>query len=179
MIEQTFVMVKPDGVQRGLVGEIISTFERVGLRIIAIKMLIPTRDLVAKHYPERDEWFQEVGQKTIKGYVEIGLDVSREFGTDDPIRIGKMVKAWLIDFISSDRVVAMVLEGNAAVLNVRRICGNTFPLFADPGSIRGRFSLESPDYANAEKRPVKNLVHASGKLDEAQYEVALWFPELA
>src|SRR5258708_229458 len=114
MIERTLVIVKPDGVQRGLVGEIISTFERAGLKIIALKMLKPSRELVAKHYPESDDWFQEVGKKTIKGYGEIGLEVSAEFGTAEPIGIGKRVKAWLIDFISSDRVVSMVLEGNAA-----------------------------------------------------------------
>jgi len=151
MIERTFVMVKPDGVRRALVGEIISTFERAGLRIVAMKMLRPTRELVFKHYPESNEWFSEVGEKTIKGYKDIGLDVKSEFGTDESVEIGKMVKEWLKDFISSGDVVAMVLEGNAAVINVRRLCGGTFPIFADPGSIRGRFSVESPDFANAEK----------------------------
>lgn len=179
MIERTFVMVKPDGVRRGLVGEIISTFERAGLRIVALRMLRPTKEIVFQHYPESNEWFSEVGQKTIKGYQEIGLDVKREFGTDDSVAIGKMVKEWLMDFISSGDVVAMVLEGNGAVVNVRRLCGGTFPIFADPGSIRGRFSVESPDFANAEKRPVQNLVHASGKLDEAKYEISIWFPDLA
>src|ERR1051325_1572882 len=98
MIERTFVMVKPDGVRRGLVGEIISTFERAGLRIVALRMLRPTKELVFQHYPESNEWFSEVGQKTIKGYQEIGLDVKREFGTDDSVAIGKMVKERLMGF---------------------------------------------------------------------------------
>lgn len=179
MIERTFVMIKPDGVRRNLVGEIISIFERVGLKIAALKMMRPTKELVFKHYPEDEGWFSEVGEKTIDGYKELGLDVKNEFGSDDSIEIGRMVKEWLIDFISSGNVVAMVLEGNAAVKNVRRLCGNTFPIFADPGSIRGRYSLESPDSANAEKRPVQNLVHASGKPEEAKYEISIWFPELS
>jgi nucleoside-diphosphate kinase len=95
------------------------------------------------------------------------------------VAIGRMVKEWLMDFISSGNVVAMVLEGNAAVINVRRLCGGTFPIFAGPGSIRGRFSVESPDFANAEKRPVQNLVHASGKIEEAKYEIGIWFPHLS
>jgi nucleoside-diphosphate kinase len=84
----------------------------------------------------------------------------------------------LVDFLTSGEVVAMVLEGNAAVPNVRRLCGKTVPLFADPGSIRGRYSLDSPDLANAEKRPIYNLVHASGAPEEAQSEIQLWFPGL-
>lgn len=178
MIERTFVMIKPDAVKRHLVGEIISVFERADLEIVAMKMIKPTRDLTHKHYPESTEWFSTVGGKTLRGYAELGLDVKRELGTDDKVEIGKMVKEWLIEFITSGEVVAMVLEGNAAVLNVRRFCGNTLPLMADPGSIRGRFSVDSPDIANAEKRPVYNLVHASGDSNEAKFEISLWFPEL-
>jgi nucleoside-diphosphate kinase len=179
MIERTFVMIKPDGVRRSLVGKIISTFERAGLRIIALEMRKPDRELVFKHYPESTEWLSEVGEKTVKGYKDMGLDVTDEFGTEDGVAIGRMVKEWLMDFISSGEVVAMVLEGNAAVINVRRLCGGTFPIFADPGSIRGRYGLESPEFGNVEKRPVENLVHASGKIEDAKYEISLWFPDLS
>ncbi len=179
MIERTFVMIKPDGTKRGLVGEIISTFERAGLKIVALKMTIATEELVVKHYPETDKWFSSVGKKTLDGYVKMGLDAKQELGIDDKIEIGKMVKKWLIDYIISGNVVAMILEGNAAVSNVRRICGETIPIFADPGSIRGGYCLDSPDLANAEKRPIQNLIHASGDFDEAQFEIGLWFPELA
>jgi len=171
-------MLKPDALNRGLVGEIITTFERAGLSIIAMKIVTPSRELADRHYPNTNEWFSIVGQKTHEGYTLVGKDVLKELGTDDKIAIGKMVKGWLIDFLSSGKVVAMVLEGNAAVKNVRRICGHTVPLMADPGSIRGRFSLDSPDAANAEKRPVLNLVHASGEVSEATTEMNLWFPEL-
>lgn len=171
-------MIKPDGVNRGFIGEIISTFEKSGFNIIALKMVKPTKELVAKHYPDKTDWFHSVGGKTLKGYAEIGLNVKKELGTDDQVEIGKMIKNWLIDYITSGNVVAMVLEGNLAVSNVRRLCGNTLPIFADPGSIRGRYSLDSPDFANAEKRPVYNLVHASGEKSEAEYEISLWFPNI-
>jgi nucleoside-diphosphate kinase len=178
-MERTFVMVKPDGVRRKLVGEVISTFERAGLELVALRLVTPTRQLAIKHYPNTDEWYSAVGGKTFEGYSLVGRDVKSEFGTDDPVEIGKVVKGWLVEFISSGPVVAMVLEGNSAVRNVRRLCGNTLPVLADPGSIRGRFGLDSPDAANAETRPVMNLVHASGEPSEAITEIALWFPDLA
>jgi nucleoside-diphosphate kinase len=177
-MEKTFVMIKPDAVQRGLIGEIISTFERTGLRLCAIKMLRPTKNLATKHYPDTIDWYSTVGRKTFEGYALMGKDVKAELGTDDPVEIGKMVKGWLVDFLTSSDVVVMIWEGNAAVKNVRRICGNTLPIMADPGSIRGRYSLDSPDAANAEMRPVYNLVHASGEADEARAEINLWFSEL-
>ncbi len=178
-MQRTFVMVKPDGVQRGLVGAIISRFEVAQMKIIALKMIKPEKSLVAKHYPDSADWFAAVGGKTLEGYALIGRDVKSELGTNDPVEIGRMVKGWLVDFISSGNVVAMVLEGNMAVRNVRRLCGNTLPIFADPGSIRGRYGLDSPDAANIEKRPVYNVVHASGEPEEADAEIALWFPDVA
>lgn len=178
MLERTFAMVKPDGVSRGLVGEIIISFERAGLKILALEMRRATADLVEKHYPSSDEWFMTVGGKTLKGYSELGVDVVAELGTDDRLRIGKMVKSWLADYITSGPVVAMVLEGESAIANVRRLCGNTLPVFADPGSIRGRYCIDTPVAANAEKRPVYNVIHASGDQEEARNEIGLWFPKM-
>jgi len=176
-VEKTFVMVKPDGVQRGLIGEIISTLEHTGLKLLKIKMLRPSREVAEKHYPDSTDWYSAVGKKTLDGFAMLGKDVKTEFGTDDPIKIGKTVKVWLTDFLSGGEVVAMVWEGNAAVKNVRRLVGNTLPIMADPGSIRGKYSLDSPDLANAEKRPISNLVHAAGEVDEAIGEIKLWFPD--
>lgn len=177
-MEQTFVMVKPDGVLRGLIGDIISILEHAGLKLVAIKMLRPSREIVQKHYPDTEQWYATVGHKTFQGYALLGKDAKSELGVEDPVEIGRMVKDWLVDFLTSGNVVAMVWEGNAAVLNVRRLCGNTLPIKADPGSIRGRFSLDSPDIANAQKRSVYNLVHASGEVEEAKSEIRLWFPDL-
>lgn len=178
-MQRTFVMVKPDGVERGLVGRIIGTFEEAGLKLSALKMMRADRELVQKHYPSTEKWLGIVGGKTIEGYEQVGKNAKDELGTDDPVAIGKVIKEWLVDFIVSGDVVAMIFEGNDAVRNVRRIVGATMPVNADPGSIRGRFSLDSPDAANRESRPVKNLIHASGEPDEAEFEIGLWFPELA
>ncbi len=170
-------MIKPDGVSRGLIGDVVGTFERAGLKIRAMQMLTPSKEVATEHYPDTVEWYSIVGGKTLEGYALVGKDVKAELGTDDVVEIGKMVKGWLVEFLTGGDVVAMVLEGNAAVKNVRRLCGATLPILADPGSIRGRYSLDSPDFANEEKRPVYNLVHASGEIDEARAEIALWFPD--
>lgn len=174
-METTFVLLKPDAVSRGLIGEIISIFERTGLKIEKMQMLTPSRELASAHYPDTQEWYSIVGGKTIEGYRLVGKDVLIELGTDDVVEIGKMVKSWLVDFLSGGKVIAMVLSGNSAVKNVRRLCGHTLPIMAAPGSIRGKYSLDSPDAANAEQRPVHNLVHASGEIEEAETEIRLWF----
>ncbi|MGH8560005.1 MAG: nucleoside-diphosphate kinase [Methylococcales bacterium] len=176
-MEKTFVMIKPDGVQRGLIGEIIAVLERAGLKPLAMKLIRPSRELAEKHYPDTHDWYTSVGHKTIDGYALLRKDVEAEFGTDSPTEIGKTVKGWLIDFLSSGDVLAMVWEGNAAVINVRRLVGDTLPILAHPGSIRGRFSIDSPDAANKEKRPVSNLVHATSDIEDAINEIKLWFPE--
>lgn len=175
MIEKTFVMVKPDGVQRGLIGEIISRFEHAGLKIVALKLVQASRETAQKHYPDTEEWYKSVGQKTLKAYAEYRLDPKKDMGTEKDIEIGKIVKKWLVDFITSSPVVLMVIEGNHAIDNVRRIVGNTLPILATPGTIRGDFSIDSPDMANRKMRPIRNLIHASGNRDEAEHEVSLWF----
>ncbi len=176
-IERTLVIVKPDGVERHLVGEVIRRMENTGLKIEAMKMVTASRELMDRHYAGGLEWCKGVGEKTKKNYAQYGLDIVKELGTDDDTKIGKMVKEWLIDYISAGPSVAMILSGNHAVDNVRRVCGPTLPLVAPPGSIRGDFALDSADYANRDKRAVKNIVHASGNLEEAKAEIALWFPE--
>ncbi|USN53734.1 MAG: nucleoside-diphosphate kinase [Candidatus Nomurabacteria bacterium] len=177
-IERTVVLVKPDGVKRGLVGEIIGRFEKTGLKIVGMKMIWVDKELVAKHYPEsRTELLRGIGEKTLKTYQEYGMDPNEQLGTMDPLEIGKMVNNWNIDFLTSGPVMAMVLEGLHAISNVRQIVGNTLPVFADPGTIRGDYSLDSPAMANQQKRTVRNLIHASGNAEEAKYEVELWFRE--
>jgi nucleoside-diphosphate kinase len=174
-MERTFVMVKPDGVKRGLVGQIIARFERVGLKLVALKMVHPTKERVEKHYPSSESWFTTVGGKTLTAYKELGLDPKEHLGTESALEIGRIVKRWLIDFISSSPVVCMVWEGNHAILNVRRLVGNTLPINASPGTIRGDFTCDSPDLANNRHRPIRNLIHASGDPEEAQHEISLWF----
>ncbi|HRQ36871.1 MAG TPA: nucleoside-diphosphate kinase [Chloroflexota bacterium] len=175
MHQRTFVMIKPDGVKRGLVGEIITTFEKAGLKITKLQMMLPSPKIVEQHYPNSDEWFQAAGEKALQGYTDAGLDPVKDFGTDSPIIIGHNIKKWLVEFLCSGEVVIMVAEGNLAIPNVRRLCGNTLPTHADPASIRGRYSIDSPDLSFAEQRPVLNLVHASGNEHEAEFEIRLWF----
>ncbi|MGC1119869.1 MAG: nucleoside-diphosphate kinase [Candidatus Methanofastidiosia archaeon] len=176
-MERTFCMIKPDGVQRGLVGEIISRFERAGLKLVGLKMIHPTREMVKSHYPSTDSWFTIVGEKTLNSYAEFGLDPMKHLGTASALEIGKIVKGWLIDFISSCPVICMVWEGNHAIQNVRRLVGNTLPIHANPGTIRGDFACDSPDLANEKCRPIRNLIHASGDPEEARHEITLWFKE--
>lgn len=177
-MEKTFVMIKPDGVQKGLVGEIISRIEKSGLKIIKMKMVNATEDMVEKHYPTTDKWFEIVGGKTIKSYEEMGIDVNKDFDDSSPVAIGKEVKNWLKKYITEGPVVAMVVEGNQAIKNIRRLAGPTLPIDAPPGTIRGDFSIDSPDLANKEKRAVKNLIHASGEPEEAENEIKLWFGDV-
>lgn len=176
IIERTIVLVKPDGVKRGLVGEAISRFEKIGLKIVAMKMIWVDKDMVAKHYPEsRTELLRGIGEKTLKTYEKYGKDVNEELGTMDPLEIGKMVNNWNIDFLSSGPVVAILLQGVHAIDNVRMTVGDTLPTFAAPGTIRGDYSTDSPALANATKRSVHNMIHASGNVEEAKYEEELWF----
>jgi len=175
MVEQTVVLVKPDGVKRGLVGRITTRFEESGLKIKAMKMVWVDKDLIAQHYSDREDFLRGMGEKTLKTYAEYGQDPHEELGTNDPLEIGKMVRAWNIEFLTSGPVVALLLAGIHAVSTVRKIVGSTLPVFAEPGTIRGGYSVDSPALANQKKRAVRNLVHASGNVEEAEFERKLWF----
>lgn len=178
MKEQTLVILKPDAVSRGLIGEIIGRFEKVGLKMVAAKLVHADRELADKHYPvSREEFIKGMGGKTVENYEKLGVDLVKELGTSDPLEIGKMIREWLADMITSGPVFAFVLEGPHAVELVRKICGHTLPLMSAPGTIRGDYSFDSSYLANTGKRPIKNLIHASGNLEEAAYEIPLWFPK--
>jgi len=175
-MEKTLVLVKPDAVQRGLVGEIISRFEGSGLKLLATKMVRPDEELAHKHYPtHRTEFIEGMGHKTLGDYQKQGMDPHEHLGTGDPHKIGLMVQQWLVDFLVSGPVIALVLEGKGAIQKVRDIAGNTIPIYAEKGTIRGDYSKDSPSLANKEKRSIHNLVHASGDPTEAEYEINLWF----
>ena len=178
MKQRTLVVLKPDAVKRGLIGEIIKRFERVGLKLVACKMLQVSRELADKHYPlSRREFIEGMGKKTLENYKDMGVDPIKEMGTDDPYEIGKVIREWLVEMITSGPVLAMVWEGPHAVELVRKITGHTLPLKAEPGTIRGDFSFDSSYLANTGKRAIKNLLHASGDPEEAEYEINLWFSE--
>ncbi len=175
MMERTLMLVKTDGVQRKLVGEAIRRVEMSGLKIVALKMIKPTRELAAKNYPDTKEWYEKVGNRSISTFKDMGVDIRAKFGTDNAEEIGKKVKEWIIRFMTSGKIVAMVIEGNRAVDNIRRIIGETDPLKAATGTIRGDFSIDSVILGNSTNRPLVNVVHGSGSVEEAKAEISNWF----
>ncbi|MFQ5530987.1 MAG: nucleoside-diphosphate kinase [Candidatus Nanoarchaeia archaeon] len=177
MQERTLVLIKPDGVKKALIGEVIKRFESLGLKIIALQLTNPTREQMDMHYPKDKDYITNLGNNTLRCYKEFELPSTpeEEYGTNDPYEIGLKVRGWLLDFMTSGPIVKIVVEGLHAIKTVRKITGVTIPAFAEPGSIRGDFSIDSPDYANAKKRAIKNLIHASGNREEAEHEIALWF----
>lgn len=175
-IEQTLVVFKPEAVQRGVNGEIIARFEKAGIKIVAAKMVNVTKDLAEKHYPlSRTEWVTMMGEKTLENYEKFGISAKERHGTEDAFQIGKMIQKWLIDYITQSPVFAIVLEGPHVIEMVRKMCGHTLPLNAAPGTIRGDYAFDSSYLANMKGRAIKNLMHASGNKEEAEYEVSLWF----
>jgi nucleoside-diphosphate kinase len=169
--EQTFVIIKPDGVQRTLIGEVIGRYERMGLKLVALKMVIPTAEKAEKHYTLDPEWLRKVGEKSILGYKAKNLVPPSE----DPLVIGNNVLKRLVKYMTSGPVVTMVWQGSHAVGIVRKMTGGTEPLSSDVGTIRGDFVTDSYQISDLDDRAIRNIVHASGTPDEAQNEINLWF----
>ncbi|MBI4130009.1 nucleoside-diphosphate kinase [Candidatus Roizmanbacteria bacterium] len=178
-MERTLILVKPDGVARGLTGEILRRFEKTGLILIALKMVHASKDHMSKHYGNDPDWVSGMGKKTLENYEKHGIDPIKEIGSKDPLEIGKKIREWLVTWMASGPVVAAVFEGNDAVEIAKKMAGHTLPVYAAPGTIRGDFSTESAALANAEKRPIQNTVHISGNLKDAAHEINHWFPELS
>lgn len=175
-MERTLMVLKADAVQRGLVGDIISRFEKVGLKIVGMKMLQPDVELANRHYPvERRDFIEGMGNKTLQNYQELGKNAVEEFGHADAHKIGLEIQKWLVDYLTSGPAVAIVLEGPHAIELVRKITGHTLPIKAQPGTIRGDYSFDSSSYANESRRPIRNLIHASGDKNEANHEISIWF----
>ena len=173
--EKTFVLIKPDGVKRDLIGEIISRFERRGLKVIALKMVYAEKDKVDGHYPKDEAWIKRLGEKTLKSYKEYGFDPKKELGTEDTLEIGMQVRGWLLDFMTSGPVVKIAVKGIHAIDMVRKIVGTSMPSQAEMGTIRGDFSVDAPTAANRDKRAVHNIIHASETPEEAEHELSFWF----
>jgi nucleoside-diphosphate kinase len=177
MIERTLVVIKPDGVERGLVDEIISRYEKAGLKVLAKKILRIDKKFAEKHYAATDEQIVGMGLKTLQASKENNRleEMKKIFGTENPKEIGTLLRRWMIEFITSGSVVALLLEGEDAVQVARKITGYTDPSKAEKGTIRGDFGEDSIVKANLERRACRNLVHASGSKEEAEREIALWF----
>lgn len=149
-VERTLILFKPDAVQRGVVGEILTRFERVGLKIIGTKMLAPDQKHYHKHYEEIGQVITRRGQETFDN---------------------------VLDMMSQGPVIAMVLEGVEAVELVRKLVGSTEPKSSPPGTIRGDFSHMSYGYGDTNKKGIPNLIHASGDASDAEKEIPHWFSE--
>jgi nucleoside-diphosphate kinase len=175
--ERTLVLIKPDGVMRGLIGEIIKRFEQSGLKIIALKMVQPGKDFIAGHYSGSEEWLRGMGKKALNSFAEYNIDAEEKMGTADPLEIGRMIQQWNVDYLSMGPVVAIAIEGIYAITAVRKIIGFTIPAQASPGTIRSDFSIDSNNIANVEQRATKNLIHASGDEEEAAHEIKHWFSD--
>jgi len=173
--EKTYVMIKPDGVRKGLIGEIIKRFEQRDLKVVALEMSYPLYEQMDNHYPKKEEWVTRLGEKTKATYEKYGYDLISDFGTNDTSKIGPEVRKWVIDFMMSAPVVKIIIQGVHAVDVVRKIAGDTMPYKADMGTIRGDFSIDSPALANKEKRAVMNIVHCSETPEEAEHEIKHWF----
>jgi nucleoside-diphosphate kinase len=169
--ERTFVIIKPDGIQRSLIGEVIGRFERIGLKLVAMKMVLPTAEMSERHYTLDPEWIRKVGEKAIKGYESKGL----KHPIGDPIVVGNNVLKNLTKYLTSGPVIVMVWQGAHSVGIVRKIVGGTEPLTSDVGTIRGDFVLDSYQISDIDGRAIRNIVHASGTPDEAKGEINLWF----
>ncbi len=173
--ERTYVMIKPDGVRKGLIGEIIRRFEQRDLKIVALEMFQPSIDLIDNHYPKDEGWITRLGEKTLFTYEKYGYDAMADFGTTEASKIGPEIRKWVIDYMTSSPLVKIVFQGIHAVDVVRKIAGETMPYKADMGTIRGDFSIDSPALANQEKRAVMNIVHCSETAEEAEHEIKHWF----
>jgi len=173
--ERTLVIIKPDGIQRCLVGEILKRYEQTGLKLIAAKMVIPTEEFAIKHYHEvgGDEWLENVGAKARAAYEKKGMVSPYETNKDN----GWAVLKANAKYLSAGPVFCMVWEGNQACAVVRKITGGTEPTTSDVGTIRGDFTIDSYQLADTDHRSVRNLIHASGNSNEAEQEIKIWFKD--
>jgi len=170
--ERTLVIIKPDGVQRSLIGEIVGRYERVGLKLVALKLIVPTEEMARNHYMVGgEEWLEEIGRKASSAY--------EKRGTESPYKTNRENGLAVLDanakYMSASAAVVMVWEGAHAIGIVRKITGGTEPLASDVGTIRGDYTIDSYPLADSGGRSIRNLIHASGSTEEAEKEIELWF----
>lgn len=169
-IERTLVIIKPDGVQRGLVGNILSRLERTGLKFTAFKFLVPQEEQCWKHYNKDEAWFLTKGKRISEDRKNQGLPIEKEV-----IEYGKDIISANVTFFTSGPVLAVVIEGNQAVAVVKKIVGGTEPTTSDVGTIRGDLTIDSYELSSVDNRAVRNLIHCSDSPEEAEREIPLWF----
>ena len=172
--EKTFVMIKPDGVQRGLVGEIIQRFERIGLKIVAMKMIVAKEEQCWEHYKKDDAWYIKIGNRIIENRKNQSKEIEK-----DNIEYGKDIIRGLVKFMTASPLVALIIEGNNSQAIVKRLVGSTEPATADTGTIRGDFTIDSYFLCDTDgSRAMRNLIHCTDPADgedAAEREINIWF----
>jgi len=168
--ERTLVILKPDAVQRSLMGEIIRRIERTGLKFVAFKFLVPSEKQCWDHYHKEKDWFLEKGSRIIEDRKKHGSAIEKE-----AIDYGKDIIQALVDFLTSGPVLALVIEGNSSVGLVKKLVGGTEPMTSDVGTIRGDLTLDSYSLSSLDNRAVRNLIHCSDSPEEAKREINIWF----
>lgn len=177
-MERTLIVIKPDGVKRGLIGTIFEVFENVGLKLLAAKMVKPDQQVIKNHYPGTKEWIKEMGEKTLASFKQSGLEVKKQMGTDDPDKLGQFVYDRLIKYWMEGPIVVSVWEGPGAITIARKLRGHTIPALAEAGTLHGRYSFDNSPLSASVDRVVKTFIHASGSVKEAEREIKYWFPKM-
>lgn len=170
--ERSLVILKPDAVQRSLIGEIIGRLERTGLKCTAMKMFMADEARLVQHYNKNDEWFLKKGARVVEDLKAQGRAIEKE-----PIEYGRDIIRTIVHYMEAGPVVGMIFEGNQAVAVVSKLVGSTEPKTSDVGTIRGDYTVDSYSHAAYENRAVRNLVHQSESPEEAEREIAIWFTE--
>ncbi len=171
--EKTFVLIKHDGIQRNLAGDIIGRFEKVGLKLVGMKMFVPDMERATKHYGKDDDWCERKGAIIYDKLVTEGKAPNMS-----KVEYGRTIVAALLKYITCGPVVAMVWEGAHAMSIVKKLVGGTEPLTSDVGTIRGDYTLDSYPLANTDDRAVRNLIHCTDPADPEgtnQWEIDIWF----
>ncbi len=170
--ERTFVIIKPDGIQRGLIGEIIKRYERTGLKLAAVRFGLADEEKLWQHYNKDDAWFLKKGTIIVEDKKKAGLPIEKEAP-----EYGKDIIRQLVTFMTAGPVLMMVWEGNQAVAVVKKITGSTEPATSDVGTIRGDFTIDSYQISAIDDRAVRNLIHCSDQPEEAEREIGIWFEQ--
>lgn len=170
--ERTLLILKPDAIQRALVGEIIHRIERTGLKFVAMKLVLPTREQVVAHYNKSDEWCERKGAGIIKDLEAQGAQIEKT-----PIEYGREIIDNLVSYMTAGPVLLAVVEGAQAVPIITKLVGTTEPMTSDVGTIRGDLTVDSFAHATYQNRGVRNLAHQSESPEEAAREIPIWFSQ--
>lgn len=170
--ERSLIILKPDAIQRSLMGEIITRFERTGLKFTAMKFFVPTKEQLEEHYNKDDEWFLRKGNLVVEELKAHDRPIEKE-----PIEYGREIIDTIVHYMTAAPVLAIIVEGNQSVAIIKKIVGSTEPVTSDVGTIRGDFTVDSYGHAAYEDRAVRNLIHCSESPEEAEREIRVWFDE--